>query len=56
MVKQLSFLVEHPEVLKQMGKNARKEYESKYTPGRNFQMIIDIYQEAIDENRKNMDL
>lgn len=56
MVKQLSFLIEHSELLREMGRNARKEYESKYTPGRNFQMIMDIYQEAIDENRKNMDL
>jgi len=44
MVKQLSFLIEHPE-------NARKEYENKYTPEKNFQMIMDIYQEAVDENR-----
>ena len=56
MVKQLSFLIEHPELLREMGKNARKEYENKYTPERNFQMIKEIYQEAIEENRKNTDL
>jgi len=51
MVKQLSFLIEHSGLLREMGRNARKEYESKYTPGRNFRMIMDIYQEAVDENR-----
>ncbi|MBU4286602.1 MAG: glycosyltransferase family 4 protein [Proteobacteria bacterium] len=51
MVKQLSFLIEHPDLLGEMGRNARKEYESKYTPERNFQMIKEIYQEAINENR-----
>jgi len=56
MVKQLSFLIEHPDLLREMGRNARKEYENKYTPERNFQMIKEIYQEAINENRKNTDL
>ena len=56
MVKQLSFLIGHPDLLREMGSNARKEYEDKYTPRRNFQMIMDIYQEAIDESRKNTDL
>jgi glycosyltransferase involved in cell wall biosynthesis len=56
MVKQLSFLIKHPGLLREMGRNARKEYENKYTPEKNFQMIMDIYQEAIDENQKNMDL
>ena len=40
-----------PILLREMGMNARKEYENKYTPEKNFQMIMDIYQEAVDENR-----
>ncbi|OPL16302.1 MAG: hypothetical protein AVO38_08095 [delta proteobacterium ML8_D] len=56
MVKKLSFLIMHPELLRQMGVNARKEYEDKYTPERNFQLIIDIYREAIDECSTNKEI
>lgn len=52
MVKQLSFLIEHPDLLREMGRNARKEYENKYTPERNFQIIMDIYIEAFTENER----
>jgi glycosyltransferase involved in cell wall biosynthesis len=50
MVKQLSLLIEHPELLQKMGRNARNEYKNQYTPERNFSLLMNIYQEAIEEN------
>jgi len=41
---------EHPEESRQMGRNARKEYEQKYTPEKNYEMLMDIYQQAIDSS------
>jgi glycosyltransferase involved in cell wall biosynthesis len=35
------------EVLR-MGENARREYERKYTPERNYEMLIDVYQHALE--------
>ena len=37
----------HKKEMKQMGWQARKEYESKYTAEKNHEIVIDIYQEAI---------
>lgn len=37
----------HPEELLRMGCAARREYEAKYTPERNYQMLMDIYRRAI---------
>lgn len=42
----------HKEEMKQMGINARKEYEQKYTAERNYDLLMNIYNEAI-ENRKD---
>jgi glycosyltransferase involved in cell wall biosynthesis len=38
---------DHPEEMEAMGRAARAEYESKYTPERNYQMLMDIYQSAV---------
>lgn len=37
----------HKREMAEMGHNARKEYELKYTADRNYQMLMDIYQAAI---------
>jgi len=38
---------EHPDEMAQMGQGARKEYATKYTPERNYEALIDIYQRTI---------
>jgi glycosyltransferase involved in cell wall biosynthesis len=38
----------HPAEMEAMGRAARTEYESKYTPERNYQMLIDIYRSVIE--------
>jgi len=37
----------HPKEMIDMGHNARREYHEKYTPERNYDMLIEIYQKAI---------
>ena len=51
MANRFLYLRNNPPLLKQMGINARREYEKYYTPDANFEMIMQIYKEAIGENR-----
>jgi glycosyltransferase involved in cell wall biosynthesis len=37
----------HPEQMAGMGKEARREYEAKYTAESNYRMLMDIYQDAL---------
>jgi glycosyltransferase involved in cell wall biosynthesis len=39
--------VEHPEDMDRMGQDARQMYVEKYTPEKNYQMLVDIYDRAI---------
>ena len=41
----------HPEELRRMGQNARRTYEDRYSPTPNYQQLIQIYDEAIEEKR-----
>jgi glycosyltransferase involved in cell wall biosynthesis len=40
----------HPEEMARMGRAARVEYEAKYTPSKNYQILIGIYQKAIERS------
>jgi len=42
----------HPAEMAEMGKAARREYEEKYTAERNYQMLMEIYQKAIENHRR----
>ena len=48
---QVEWLLSHPEALARMRKEARAEYEAKYTAERNYQMLIEIYERAIEGAR-----
>jgi len=41
----------HPEEMAEMGMQARAEFEAKYTAERNYQMLMEIYRAAIEENK-----
>jgi glycosyltransferase involved in cell wall biosynthesis len=43
----------HPEQMAAMGQNARAHYESHYTAERNYEQLIRIYRDAIDEVKKS---
>jgi glycosyltransferase involved in cell wall biosynthesis len=40
----------HPERMQEMGKEARKEYESKYSAEKNYPLLMNIYQHAIAQH------
>ncbi|BDP44146.1 glycosyl transferase family 1 (plasmid) [Deinococcus aetherius] len=52
LVQQVEWLCNHPESLAAMRYEARREYEAKYTAERNYQMLMDIYQLAIERNKE----
>jgi len=41
----------HPEEVRAMGIEARREYESKYTAEKNYPMLMEIYSRAIESRR-----
>ena len=43
---------EHPDEVARMGRNARAEYEDKYTPEKNYNMLMNIYEQTIDKHTK----
>jgi glycosyltransferase involved in cell wall biosynthesis len=43
LASKVEWLWNHPEESARLGRNARREYEEKYTPERNYQMLIDVY-------------
>lgn len=50
--KKVQWLIDNPERTREMGQNARNEYLAKYTPEKNYEMLMDIYQQAIEEAKK----
>lgn len=48
LAQRIQWAVTHSAELRQMGENAREEYERRYTPETNYHMLMDIYQQAIE--------
>ena len=48
----LKWAQQNPEQMRQMGRNARKKYEAEYTADQNYDQLIAIYHEAIEESKK----
>jgi glycosyltransferase involved in cell wall biosynthesis len=44
---------EHPVEMAEMGHKARREYEEKYTPQKNYEMLLSIYNLAIESKQKH---
>ena len=42
----------HLDQMQQMGREARAEYEAKYTAERNYKMLINIYEKAIEQHKR----
>jgi glycosyltransferase involved in cell wall biosynthesis len=47
----ISWAVDHPDEMREMGCQARAEYELKYTAAKNYEMLISIYEKVIEEKR-----
>lgn len=48
----VDWLLSHPAELARMRREARAEYEAKYTAERNYQMLTDIYAQAIEHHKR----
>ncbi len=46
LCRQLEWVWSHPGAMVEMGQEARREYEAKYTASRNYQMLMEIYELA----------
>ncbi|RLA19508.1 MAG: hypothetical protein DRQ61_11410 [Gammaproteobacteria bacterium] len=51
LAEKVRWMIVHPEACRQRGVNARNEYFAKYTAEKNYQMMIDLYQQAIDSRK-----
>jgi glycosyltransferase involved in cell wall biosynthesis len=47
LAEKLDWAWEHPARVQMMGKEARQEYENKYTAAKNYPILMDIYQHAM---------
>ena len=47
LAEKIAWAEAHPEQMIRMGQAARAEYEAEYTPERNYEMLMDIYDDAI---------
>jgi glycosyltransferase involved in cell wall biosynthesis len=48
----VEWLWAHPAELRRMRLAARAEYEAKYTPDRNYEMLMEIYQQVLSSRAK----
>lgn len=53
LAEKAQWLIDNPERTREMGQNARNEYLAKYTPEKNYEVLMDIYQQAIDEAKNH---
>lgn len=51
----LAWAAAHPAEMLRMGQAARQEYEANYTPERNYELLMDIYEDAISTLRPRRD-
>jgi glycosyltransferase involved in cell wall biosynthesis len=47
LAEKIAWAASHPEEMVSMGRAARAEYEAQYTPERNYEILMDIYEDAI---------
>jgi glycosyltransferase involved in cell wall biosynthesis len=47
LAEKVRWAVDHPDVMCRMGEAARREYEEKYTPEKNYKMLLNVYEQAI---------
>ncbi|MEW6052844.1 MAG: glycosyltransferase, partial [Nitrospirota bacterium] len=53
LAEKVRWLWNHPEECKRMGQNARKEYEEKYTPEKNYELLMRIYKKVIEQKKSH---
>lgn len=51
LAEKITWAESRPGEMQHMGSNARKEYETRYTPEINYRQLVDIYEQALRETR-----
>jgi glycosyltransferase involved in cell wall biosynthesis len=49
LAEQINWAIAHPEQMFHMRRHARREYEEKYTSERNYELLMEIYQQTLSE-------
>lgn len=49
----VNWAFDHPEELQKMRQEARSKYEAKYTAERNYEILMEIYENALERNSKD---
>jgi glycosyltransferase involved in cell wall biosynthesis len=52
LAEKLQWADSHPEQMLIMGREARREYEAKYTSAINFKQLMEIYKDAMNAHRE----
>ena len=50
----LQWAAAHPDLMDAMGQTARAEYEAWYAPEKNYEMLMEIYADAIEDDNRNV--
>jgi glycosyltransferase involved in cell wall biosynthesis len=53
LAQKIEWAWDHPEQMTEMGRQARKEYEDKYTAEKNYPVLMEIYQHAVAGARQS---
>jgi glycosyltransferase involved in cell wall biosynthesis len=48
LAQKISWAETHPEAMRAMSFHARREFEAKYTPDRNYSRLVAIYRQALE--------
>ena len=48
LAQKVQWMHKHPDECRQMGENARRVYEKKYSPEKNYKILMDVYRQTIE--------
>jgi glycosyltransferase involved in cell wall biosynthesis len=54
LASKVNWILDHPKKLAEMGKAARREYESRYTAEQNYHLLMRIYEQTIGDCSRNL--
>jgi glycosyltransferase involved in cell wall biosynthesis len=52
LARKIAWAEQNPAAMREMGEAARKEYEAKYTPDKNYEQLMDIYRDVIEAAKR----
>jgi glycosyltransferase involved in cell wall biosynthesis len=54
LARKVEWACDHPEEMSEMGRSARAEYEAKFTPERNYTLLMGIYDRAMESGQRSL--